>query len=92
MNLKERCDIVRAMELLVRSVNDEDYIEEWLVNGVADGDIKSDTTDEDLEYYVEDDTEFADLMDTFLHIMKRAHKSGGLYVDGVVSKPNKNAL
>ena len=38
--------------------------------GVADGDIRPDTTDEDLEYYIEDDA-FADLMDTFLHIMKK---------------------
>lgn len=30
MNTKERCDLVRAMELLVRSVNNEDYIMTWL--------------------------------------------------------------
>ena len=46
MNKKVRCDLVRAMEMLVRAVNDEDYIEEWLINGVADGDIHPDTTDE----------------------------------------------
>lgn len=86
MNKKVRCDLVRAMEMLVRAVNDEDYIEEWLINGVADGDIHPDTTDDDLESYVEDDADFADLMDTFLHIMKNAHTDGGLYVDGVVSK------
>ena len=56
MNTKERCDIVRAMELLVRSVNNKDYIMTWLRIGVADGDIRPDTTDEDLEYYIEDDS------------------------------------
>ena len=86
MNTKERCDLVRAMELLVRSVNNEDYIMTWLRIGVADGDIRPDTTDEDLEYYIEDDA-FADLMDIFLHIMKNAHTDGGLYCDGIVSKP-----
>lgn len=89
MDLKVRCDVVRAMEMLVQAVNDEDYIEEWLIDGVADGDIRPDTTDEDLETYVEDDAEFADLMDTFLHIMKNAHADGGLYVDGVVSKSSE---
>ena len=60
-----------------------------LLLGVADGDIRPDTTDDDLEYYVEDDAEFADLMDTFLHVMKNAHADGGLYVDVVVSKPSE---
>ncbi len=92
MDLKARCDIVRAMETLVRACNNEDFIMTWLQIGVADGDIRPDTTDEDLETYVEDDAEFADLMDTFLHIMKNAQEDGGLYVDRVVSKPNKNAL
>ena len=88
MDMKVRCDAVRAMEMLARAVNNENFFEEWFVNGVADGDIDGDTKDEDLEYYVEDDTVFADLMDTFLHVMKNDYKDGGLYVDGVVSKPD----
>ena len=82
MNKKERCDAVRAMELLARAVNNENFFEEWLISGVAD------TKDEELDYYVEDDAVFADLMDTFLHVMKNAQKDGGLYIDGVVSKPD----
>lgn len=88
MNKKERCDAVRAMELLARAVNNENFFEEWLISGVADDDIDADTKDEDLDYYVEDDTVFADLMDTFLHVMKNAQKDGGLYIDGVVSNPD----
>ena len=88
MNKKERCNAVRAMELLARAVNNENFFEEWLISGVADGDIDADTKDEDLDYYVEDDTVFADLMDTFLHVMKNAYKDGGLYIDGIVSKPD----
>ncbi len=89
MDRKTRCDLVRAMEMLVRAVNNEDFLMTWLRIGVADGDIRPGTTDEDLESYVEDDAEFADLMDTFLHVMKNAHADGGLYVDGVVSKSSE---
>ena len=84
--IKERCEIVRAMETLARAINDEDVFEAWLIEGVADGDIEPGTTDDELEYYIEDET-FADLMDLFLQVMNGARKSGGLYVDGVVSKP-----
>lgn len=82
---RERTKIVRAMETLARAVNDEDVFEYWLILGVADGDIDETTTDEELEYYIENET-FAELMETFLNLMSKAKKSGGLYVDGVVSK------
>lgn len=82
---KERVDMVRAMEMIARAVNDELVFEYWLVFGVADGDIDETTTDDELEYYVEDET-FAEIMDTFLNLMVRAKKSGGLYFNGIVSK------
>ena len=85
MNKAERVKIIRAMELIARSVNDKDVFDMWLTDGVADGDIDESTTDDELDYYTDDDT-FSDLMDTFLVTMKYAHKSGGLYVDGVVSE------
>lgn len=85
MKTRLRTEVVRAMETLARSVNDEMVFEEWLICGVADGDIDHTTEDEELEYYIEDET-FAELMGTFLNVMKNAYKSGGLYVDGVVSK------
>lgn len=85
MNAKKRCDLVRAMDLIARSVNNEDFIEEWLIRGVADGDIRKGTKDDELDYYIEDVT-FADLMDTFLHVMKNAQRDGGLYYDRVISK------
>lgn len=84
MNLKERAKVVRAMDLLCRCINDEDVFMPWLSVGVADGDITSETTDEDLEWYCEDDN-FAELMYYFLRRMKYAAKDG-LYVDGVVSE------
>ena len=85
MNKAERIELVKAMETIARAVNNENVFMTWLVDGVADGDIKGDTTDEELEYYTEDDT-FADLMDTFLYVMFNANKSGGLCCDGIVSK------
>lgn len=87
-NLIERLRMVKAMEYICRNINDMDVFDGWLMTGVADGDIKygdlSDDGLEDLEYYVEDDKVFADLMGCFLRRMARAKKSGGLYCDGVV--------
>ena len=94
MNLSdsiERIKMVKAMEFIARQVNDEEVFEEWLVMGVADGDIEygdlgiraSDA--ETMEYYINDD-DFAYLMHTFLNMMANAKKSGGLYCDGIVDK------
>lgn len=84
MNKKARTELIRAMETVARSINDEEIFEGWLMCGVADGDIDDDTTDEELEYYIED-TNLADLMGVFLRVISRAKRSGGLYLDGVSS-------
>lgn len=85
--MKERVQAVRAMELLARSVNCEDYIEPWIVLGVADGDITEETTDEEIaEDYCEDNECFSELMNLFLGIMKKAKSNGGLYIGGVCSE------
>lgn len=96
MNTKERVKMVKAMEYIARQLNDERIFMGWLSIGVADGDIpygdldyrgNGDEVDEGLEYYCED-ARFADLMDTFLRLMKRAVvNDSGLYCDGIVSKP-----
>lgn len=85
INTKERIEIVRAMETIARAINHEGIFEEWLIYGVADGDIDETTKDEELDYYVEDNETFGELMSTFTHMMQKVHKHGGLYVDGVVS-------
>lgn len=92
MNTIERIKMMKAMEYICRQINDEEVLESWLVSGVADGDItygdlsvgKDDP--ENLDYYIEDNNNFADIMDTFLWVMRKAAKSGGLYCDDVVSK------
>ena len=95
MNSTERLQMVKAMEYICRNLNNEDHIMSWLVDGVADGDIEygdlqiHENDAEDLEYYIEDDR-FADLMDTFLYVMHKAYKGGGLYCDNIVSKPSSD--
>lgn len=89
MNAPERIKMVKAMEFIARQINDEGVFEGWLIGGVADGDIKygdlevRDEDREDLAVYIEDES-FADLMHTFLYVMSRARRSGGLYCDKVV--------
>ena len=84
MDKQERLKMVSAMEFIARQINDEEIFMEWLSIGVADGDIEYGENCDD-EYYIENDN-FSDLMDTFLHTMFRAYKSGGLYCDNIVSK------
>ena len=86
MNKKERIELVRAMETIARSINDEEIIENWLTNGIPDGAIDENTTDEQLVEYVENDNRFTELMTVFLDCMEQAQESGGLYCDDVVSK------
>ena len=94
MNATERIKMVKAMEFITRKINDEGVFEGWLIGGVADGDIKygdlevRDEDREDLAVYIEDES-FADLMHTFLCVMKNASRSGGLCCDGVVSEAAK---
>lgn len=90
MNTNERIKMVKAMEFICRQINDEDVFMPWLTDGVADGDI--DYGDFDiklndeaiLDYYISEE-HFGELMDTFLHCMSQAKKSGGLFCDNVVS-------
>jgi len=89
MNKVERIKMVKAMEFICRQVNNEEVFEEWLMDGVADGDIEYGNLSvevndvENLDYYTEDDA-FKYLMKTFLNVMKNARKDGGLYCDNVV--------
>lgn len=72
--LMERYNIVKSMDTIVKSVNDEDaYYRHWLyiVPDCAD--------DGDYLSIAEDDELFADTAKSFLGIMKRYAESG-LYV------------
>ncbi len=82
-----RKKMVVCMEFIARAINDEDVFEGWLMGGVADGDISRGSLDlgEVDDYYIQDDN-FRDLMDCFLRRMASAKKSGGLYIDDIVTK------
>lgn len=80
-----RADVVRAMEIMVSTINDEDIIGLWLALGVADGDITLDTTNEEIdELGYTNDTTFTELLTLFLKLMNRAG-SEGLYFDKILS-------
>ncbi len=82
MNKKARKQAVLAMEEMIRCINDEYIIERWLMEGVADGDIKRFDINEVDEGYIEDKT-FKGLLELFLELMNIARKDGGLYIDGI---------
>lgn len=85
-NNDRRAEVVRAMDTLIGCINNENYIDSWLMVGVADGDIRKDTTNEEIAEmgYCDDDT-FKDLMTLFLKSMDKAGRNGGLYCNGIVS-------
>lgn len=87
MNEITRKKMVVCMEFIARTINDESVFNVWLMGGVADGDISEGSLDlgEVDDFYIEDDN-FRNLMDCFLRRMDCAQKSGGLYVDGIVTK------
>lgn len=89
INLKERVSVIRAMDTIIRSLNDERDILWWLGSGVPDGEINEETTDEELYWLVDDDESFADIMSTFIKIMRRQPINGAMCVDNVLSKEEK---
>ena len=89
INLKERVSVIRAMDTIIRSLNDERDILWWLDSGIPDGEINKETTDEELYWLVDDDESFADIMSTFIKIMRRQPINGAMWVDNVLSKEEK---
>lgn len=87
MNRIEREKMVRAMEMIIRNVNDEELLESWLMVGVADGDIPYGQLElsEDFDEGYIDNTNFKNLMSVFLKTMHYAWEDGGLYCDRIVS-------
>lgn len=89
--LGERIKVIKAMEYIARQINDEEVFIHWLVCGVPDwevpyGDLTTDPLDGVIEWWYDDDDNYAELMRVFLDCMAAAKKSGGLYSDGVTSK------
>lgn len=91
--MEKRIEMLRAMETVIRNMNDESAIDEWLRNGIPDGAINSATDSSELEWLAEKDN-FADIMDTFCYIMREWTKGldtpkdrkAFFYCDGVQSE------
>ena len=87
----ERAKMVVCMEYIARQINNEDVLDTWLMCGVADEDIEYGNFDiSKIDDYYIDDTNFKNLMSTFLICMENAFKDGGLYCGGVVSRDKTN--
>lgn len=78
-SIQNRKKMVLAMEMLARSVSDEELFDVWLRNGVADGDIEPFSLDvnEVDDFYVTDET-FKQLTNCFMTLMILAKNEGGL--------------
>lgn len=74
---EKRIEMVKAMNLIALYMNDENDVDCWLTSGVADGDT-------DFEWYTDDES-FADLLDTFVWVMRRGGRKGHIFCDGVLS-------
>lgn len=85
LNKKDRAKAILAMEFIARNVNNEDYLESWLMCGVADGDIEYGESDIKAvdEYYTDMDN-FKDIVQCFRRVTARAIADGGFYVGGQV--------
>lgn len=61
--------LVKRMDEVITSLNNEELIESWLVNGCPDC-----STEEDYEWFAENGDEFLDLVNLFIKITKKAMK------------------
>lgn len=61
--------LVKRMDKIVTSLNDEELIESWLIGGCPDC-----STEEDYKWFAEDEEEFLDLVSLFTRITMKAIK------------------
>lgn len=93
-----RIDMLKSMNTIARSINNESLIHIWLTCGIEDGDL----TDEQLFNDYGDDKTFADIMALFCRLMRymntdddceetdRNKGNGLLFCDWVESKMQEN--
>lgn len=68
----ERLENVKAMDRVVkRHFQDEDIIDSWLMSGVPDA-----ATDEDYEWFADNELEYDDLVDLFIRLVNRELTNG----------------
>lgn len=69
--VESRAEVLLAMDVLMKHVNDEDDQTDWLVNGVPDGAPPLRMTQEQLEYYGQFADDFEELVKLFAMVIKR---------------------
>ena len=64
---KARAEMLKAMDIIIRNLNDERIIFGWLEDGVPDGTYENN----EYEEYVDDDV-YDDIVDDFVYYMRMA--------------------
>ena len=88
MNKTERIKMLRAMDYIARHSINEHSKDAWFIWGTEESEHLDTMTDEELEYKIEEDFNFASIMDGFLYSMKLAKESDGLKCDDIISYEN----
>ena len=74
--LLERVKVLRALDTIAHTFNDEYAIEMWLECGVPDEEITDTTKDDEIMWLVEDEKEWQELLDLFVKLIRRASADG----------------
>jgi hypothetical protein len=69
--VESRAEVLLAMDVLMKHLNDEDDQMDWLVNGVPDGAPPLRMTPEQLDYYSQFADDFEEMVKVFARIVKR---------------------
>ena len=69
--VEDRAEVLMAMDVLMKHVNDEDDQTDWLVNGVPDGAPPLRMTQEQLEYYGQFADDFEEMVKVFARTVRR---------------------
>lgn len=74
--LLERVKVLKALDTIAKTLNDEYYLENWFSYGVPDGEIDDTTQDNYLLDYVKNDKDWQNLLDLFVKLIRLASADG----------------
>lgn len=69
--VESRAEVLMAMDVLMKHVNDEDDQTDWLVNGVPDGAPPLRMTQDQMEYYGQFVDDFEEMIKVFARTVRR---------------------
>ncbi len=67
--MEERISVLKSMDNIIRHIDDETYMNDWLMLGVPDC-----ASDDDYEFIASDDDEYNDVTKLFFEICSIAYK------------------